>query len=312
MKTEDILILQQVKGFGPIFMRQNIDRSISIDVFDFVKKHKPEQVPFLEQYQNDAQRYMFEADKCNAKIISFLSPEYPSQLRSIPNAPAVIYAKGNIDLLKHVVAIIGTRHSSTLGNRIAERLGAYFSQQCSICNGLVEGIDEHVIKVAGKTVPNVVGVISGGIDYKNTCTAHHLKNIEAVIEAGGLIVSSFSPGQKENSYSGSIASKLQAQLSHGLILVQSSTTGGSKYTIEAFCKLSRPIGVIEYKKSSEYETEVFGANRLILEKGRLGLAEFIGGENVKQLNPSRIVSIQSVSEYESFIRYMFNEKKSLF
>lgn len=236
MRTEDILILQQVKGFGPVFLRQNIDRLISDDVFDFVKKHKPEQVPFLEQYKNDAKRYMFEADKNNAKIISFLSSEYPPQLKTIPNAPAVIYAKGNIDLLKRVVAIIGTRHSSLLGNRIAERLGAYFSQQCSLCNGLVEGIDEHVIKVDDKILPNVVGIISGGIDYENTCTAHHQKNIEAVIEAGGLIVSSFFPGQKENSYSGSIASNLQAQISHGLILVQSSVTGGSKYTMEAFSK----------------------------------------------------------------------------
>ena len=312
MRTEDILILQQVKGCGPVFLRQNIDRLIPNDVFDFVKKHKPEQVPFLEQYQNDAKRYMFEADKNNAKIISFLSSEYPSQLKTIPNAPAVIYAKGNTDLLKRVVAIIGTRHSSLLGNRIAERLGAYFSQQCSLCNGLVEGIDEHVIKVDDKILPNVVGIISGGIDYENTCTAHHQKNIEAVIEAGGLIVSSFFPGQKENSYSGSIASNLQAQISHGLILVQSSVTGGSKYTMEAFSKLPRPIGVIEYNKSSEYETEVFGANRMIIEKGKLGVSEFVGVKDIKKMKTSHILPIRSISDYETFVKYMFSDNQSLF
>lgn len=63
-------------------------------------------------------------------------------------------------------------------------------------------------------------------------------------------------------YSGSKASRIQAGLSHGLILVQSKIDGGSKYTLAKFAKLGRPIGVIHFPSSAEYQSESFGANRL--------------------------------------------------
>ena len=47
----------------------------------------------------------------------------------------------------------------------------------------------------------------------------------------------FFPKQKEDKYSGSKASRIQAGLSHGLILIQSSVSGGSKYTLEKYAKL---------------------------------------------------------------------------
>ena len=313
MKTLDLLVLQQVKGFGPVFIRQHAKSLLSNDILNVIEDYKPDQVQFYEQYYNKAMHYVAEADKHCAHVISFLSPNYPIQLQTIQNAPIVLYARGNMDLLsRRIVAIIGTRESSTLGNRIAERLGTYFSTYCSICNGLVEGIDEHAIKENGKVLPNVIGIISGGIDFENTCSSAHQRVISEVLDAGGLILSTFHPGEREKSFSGSIASSLQAQLSHGLILVQSSVTGGSKYTLESFCRLPRPIGVIEYKKSNEYESDVFGANRLILEKGKIGISEFTGIKDIKKIQTPSILPIRGSSDYEIFTKQMSNQNLSLF
>ena len=313
METIDLLVLQQVKGFGHVFIRQHMDNLSSNNIYDIIENHKPDQVQFYEQYYNKAKQYIAEVNKYQAIILNCQSIGYPFHLKEIQNAPVILYARGNIDLLSHrIVAIIGTRESSALGNRIAERLGSYFSKSCSICNGLVEGIDEHAIKENGKVLPNVIGIISGGIDFENTCSSAHQKVISEVLNAGGLILSTFHPGERENSFSGSIASNLQAQISHGLILVQSSVTGGSKYTVESFSRLPRPIGIIEYKNSNEYESDVFGANRLIIEKGKWGISEFTGITDIKKIHTPLILPIRGVSDYEIFIKRIFNPNLSLF
>ena len=254
-----------VKGIGPAFIKKNCHRLINDSSCDqIVKESKPEELDNLVSYAKTADEIMSDCKDNDIKVVSIIDAEYPSQLKEIGDPPSVLFIKGNLSLLNHVIAIIGTRHSSELGNKIAERVGSYFADYFSICNGLVEGIDEHSIYVGSKVLSNVVGIISGGLCYNETCSSHHIQVINDVLEAGGLIISEYYPRQKEDMYSGSKASRIQAGLSHALILVQSKVDGGSKYTLSKFAKLGRPIGVIHYPSSEEYESESFGANRLIV------------------------------------------------
>ena len=41
-------------------------------------------------------------------------------------------------------------------------------------------------------------------------------------------------------------------------------------------KIGRPLGVIHFPTSEEYNTDIFGANRLIIEKGVNGIAQMLG------------------------------------
>lgn len=301
MKTRDLLILLQIKGIGPAFIMKNRTRLSQMpDYTSLIPEFKPEETKFLSLYESKADRWIDYCRKEDVEIIDVFSPTYPHNLLKISDAPAVLFLRGNKSLLSKPIAIIGTRHSTSLGNRIAERLGEYFSKEYSICNGLVEGIDEHSVYVNGKMLPNVVGIISGGIDYKETCSKAHCKTIDDVLEAGGLIVSEFMPDKKEDSFSGSKASRIQAALSLGIILVQSSVDGGSKYTIKSFAKLHRPLGVICYPEAQEFQTDSFGANRLILEQREKGVAQFIGLKASTGIDISAIIPIKSSVDYSTF------------
>lgn len=299
MDARNILILSMVKGIGPAFIKRNYSRLLQgVSCEQLVHEVKAEELDVLGDYARAAEEII---TCCNANgiiPISIMDAGYPKQLMEIADPPSVLFVKGNVDLLKRVVAIIGTRKSSDLGNRIAERLGAYFSQHFSICNGLVEGIDEHVVYYNGKILPNVVGVISGGLCYSETCSAHHRSIIEDVLGAGGLIVSEYFPRQKEDKFSGSKASRIQAGLSKGLILVQSGIDGGSKYTISTFSKLNRTLGVIGFNGSSEYQKDdSFGANRLIISKGIQGIADFVGAKKLSSIYVKDIVCIKTKDDY---------------
>ena len=313
MDIKNILMLTMVKGIGPAFIKKNRHRLLHIDSCEeIVSEIKPAEMDNLSHYYTMADEIISDCKANNIKVISILDDNtYPSQLSEIGDPPSVLFLKGDDSLLKHVIAIIGTRHSSELGNRIAEKVGAYFSKQFAICNGLVEGIDEHSIYYNGHVAKNVVGIISGGLLYKKTCTSNHIRVIDDVINAGGLIISEFYPRQKEDKYSGSKASRIQAGLSHGLILIQSKIEGGSKYTLAKFAKLGRPIGIIHYPSSEEYNIQVFGANRLIIEKGKEGIAQMVGMKKASSVNVSGIIPLSSKVDYETLVS-LINNSVTLF
>ena len=302
MDIKNILILSMVKGIGPAFIKKNCHRLTNDSSCDqLVRESKPEELDNLVDYAKAADEIISDCETNDIKMVSIIDAEYPSQLKEIGDPPSILFLKGNQSLLNHVIAIIGTRHSSELGNKIAERIGNYFANYFSICNGLVEGIDEHSIYVEGKVLSNVAGIISGGLCYNETCSPHHIQVINDVLNAGGLIISEYYPRQKEDMYSGSKASRIQAGLSHGLILVQSKVDGGSKYTLSKFAKLGRPLGVIHYPTSAEYETESFGANRLIVGNGIEGLAHITGVKKSSSLSVGKIIPLSSKADYDIFL-----------
>ncbi|MBQ9216895.1 MAG: DNA-processing protein DprA [Muribaculaceae bacterium] len=299
MDLRDILILSKVKGIGPAFIKKNRHRlSQEQSCETIVSEYKPEEMENLSSYAAETDKTISDCNANNIKMVSILDEDYPLQLVEIADPPSVLFMRGDVSLLKQAIAIIGTRESTELGNRIAERVGVYFSERFSICNGLVEGIDEHAIYHNGHVAKNVVGVISGGLLYKETCTSNHIRVIDDVLNAGGLIVSEFHPRQKEDRFSGSKASRIQAALSHGLILIQSKIDGGSKYTLASFSKLGRPMGVIHYPSSSEYANDKsFSANRLIAEQGADGLAQIIGIKSKNSINMGPISLLSNKEDY---------------
>lgn len=312
MATKDILILTMVKGIGPATIKKNMQKLKSgIDAYDLIRELKPEELVNLSIYKDNAEKIISVCQKEGIEIIDITSVAYPSLLLEISNPPAVLYIKGNKKLTeKVIIAIVGTRHSTELGNRISERLGGYFSQHFAICNGLVEGIDEHSIYVNGKVVPNTIGIISGGLCYKLTCSQNHIRVIEDVLEAGGLVISEYPPFKKEDQYSGSVSSRIQAGLSSGIILVQSKINGGSKYTLDKFVKLGRVLGVIS-TTNPEYQDEIFEANRLIVKEKERGLAKFIGLKTGKTLNVKTIMSITGKDDYKKFESELITQSTQL-
>lgn len=301
MELKNIIILTQVKGIGPVFFKKNRSKLMySNDCVSFIKEINENALSEFSAYERFAESVLTDCNLLGIKPISCLSPEYPKLLLEISDPPAVVYIRGNEMLLNKVIAIIGTRHSTPLGNIIAERLGKHFSQEYAICNGLVEGIDEHSVYYNGKITSKAIGIISGGLNYTQTCSKAHAKVIDDVLNAGGLIISEFPPQQPEDKYSGSKASRIQAGLSQGLILVQSRIDGGSKYTLASFSKLSRVLGVVHFPSSEEYQSEEFEANRGIISNQKEGVAKFIGLKTIRNIKISSIIPIQGKADYDIF------------
>jgi DNA processing protein len=93
-------------------------------------------------------------------------PAYPQALMEIPDAPPVLWALGDISLLNRpAVGMVGARNASSLGVRMARRLGLGLSEAgFTVVSGLARGIDTAAHEAALEAEGRTVAVMAGGID----------------------------------------------------------------------------------------------------------------------------------------------------
>ena len=300
---KNIIALSLIKGIGAAFMKQNFDLLCSYKNNIEMLSGLSNKINSIDLAENIiyADNIINECKINKIRILTIVDDDYPQKLLEIKDPPSVIYLKGNYSLLSKVIAIIGTRKSTDLGNKIAAKLGTYFSQNWAICNGLVDGIDKNSVLINNEMVPNVIGILSGGLNYENTSSKITKELASKVLTNNGLLISEQEPNKKEDQFSGSKASRIQAGLSRGLILIQSSVSGGSKYTLKSFSELKRPIGVIAFEENLEYiNSDEFSANRLLIAKSKEGLLKMCDIKKAENLKTSEIIKIASLEDYTIF------------
>lgn len=188
-----------------------------------------------------------------------------------------------------------------------ERVQSFFgspiihSQGWGICNGLADGIDSFAIKEGENYYfTNVVGVVGCGLSESSfrSLPKQSVFNIENIITNNGLVISEMPPLKKQDTFSVIKSCRIQAGLGFGLILIQSSTTGGSRFTIKAAVESNKPIGVV-YPIKMDIERDDYGANKKIIENGIRGLNECIELKNNNNFN-SQIFTLKTKELYPEF------------
>ena len=123
MDIKNLLILTMVKGVGPAFLKRNrYQLSNAISCEDIIHEVNSEELDNLSHYCVVADEIIADCIANGIEMRSILDDTYPARLMEIGDPPSVLFMKGDESLLEYVIAIIGTRHSSELGNRIAERV----------------------------------------------------------------------------------------------------------------------------------------------------------------------------------------------
>ncbi|MBR3720309.1 MAG: DNA-protecting protein DprA, partial [Clostridia bacterium] len=130
-------------------------------------------------------------EKNNIKKINVYDEEYPEKLKSIYDKPLVLYAEGNIELLKEKsIAIVGSRECSKYGMNVSEKLSYNLAKE-NICiiSGLAKGIDRYAhigaLRAGGKTI----AVLGNGLD---TIYPYENKDLyELILKNNGLIITEY-------------------------------------------------------------------------------------------------------------------------
>lgn len=183
-------------------------------------------------------------DRKQIIAITFKSQNYPNSLKDIELKPLVLYAKGNLELLKtQTFAIVGSRKSLPLSISITKDYASTLSKHFTLVTGIAEGVDSEVIKSALSTTKNIISVIAGGFDNVYPSTN---KDLFERVCADGLALSEHPPTVAPRPYHFPIRNRIIAGLSKGVLVISASMKSGTLYTAEYAGEYARDLFAVPY------------------------------------------------------------------
>jgi len=86
---------------------------------------------------------MDRAQRAGARVLASDLEGYPESLLQLTDPPSVLYAIGNLDLLRApCIAIVGTRRATSYGERVTAEIAAALARAgATIVSGMARGID---------------------------------------------------------------------------------------------------------------------------------------------------------------------------
>jgi DNA processing protein len=190
------------------------------DVHDFIKNKEK----YFRISREEAISEIKKAEDLGIKIISFLCNEYPPLLKEIQDPPFVLYAKGNLSLLKRPgFAIIGARSALPESLRIAHDFARDISKfGFVVISGFAYGVDTAACK--GSMQYGTIQILGSGINVVYPQDNTRLYN--EVVNGSGLFLSEVPLDSPANPYNFPARNRLISGLSSGILLVQASRKNG--------------------------------------------------------------------------------------
>lgn len=162
-------------------------------------------------------------------IITLNDDEYPSELAQIASPPVILFAEGNIDLLRNKlkIAIVGTRHPTNYGIDNARDFADELTHHgITVVSGLAAGIDRYAHEGAlrRKSLASTIAVIGTGLDIVYPASN---RNVFQEVREHGLIISEFPLGTPPVNNNFPRRNRIIVGLSQSCLVIESAIDGGS-------------------------------------------------------------------------------------
>jgi len=220
---------------------------------------------FAQTGLKEAEKEMEAATHARCQLLAYDSRDYPPLLRQIPDAPLVLYVRGDVQVLsQHAVAIVGTRRPSAYGSQVAHRLAHDLAQrQLVIVSGLARGIDSAAHRGALEGKGKTVAVQGRGMD--EIYPSENRRFAEKIVESGAII-SEFPIGTGPTPENFPIRNRIISGLSLGVVVVEAAEYSGSLITARLALEQNREVFAVPGNITA---AQSFGPNHLIKQGAKL-------------------------------------------
>jgi DNA processing protein len=236
-----LLALHFIPGVGPHSIKQLISYCGSATEVFKRPKGKLQLIPGIgpvaaggianHKSHDLAERELHKADREDTQILFYIDKQYPERLKTIEDAPTILYFKGNCNLNhKKIVGIVGTRQATSYGRMVVEQIiEQLVPHEAMIISGLAYGIDIHAHRQALKQQLQTVAVMGSGIDV--VYPGNHFDVARKMMDRGGLITENCF-GTKPDAHNFPSRNRIIAGMCDALIVVEAAQTGGALITAE--------------------------------------------------------------------------------
>jgi DNA processing protein len=256
----DRLRLVRTPGIGPVTYRQLIARfgtpAAALAAVPDLARRGGGSPPRLFG-RDEAEREITAVEKAGAAYLALGQGLYPRLLAELEDAPPLVMAKGNLNLLdRTAVAIVGARNASAAACRFARGLAHDLGQNdLVVVSGLARGIDSAAHDGALET--GTIGVVAGGVDviYPPENEARQKGLYER-----GLVLAEMPPGTEPRARHFPYRNRIIAGISSGTVVIEAAPKSGSLITARLAAEAGREVMAVP---GSPLDPRAQGCNQLI-------------------------------------------------
>ena len=247
-------------GIGPVTYRQLIVRFVTpaaaLAAVPDLARRAGGKAPALSTVA-DAEREIAQVEKLGARWLVLGEGLYPRLLAELEDAPPLLIAKGDLNLLdRQAVAIVGARNASAAACRFARGLAHDLGQyDLLVVSGLARGIDSAAHD--GSLTTGTIGVIAGGIDI--FYPPENEERQRAMYDRG-LVIAEMPPGTEPRARHFPYRNRIIAGMSSGTVVVEAAPRSGSLITARLAAEAGREVMAVP---GSPLDPRAQGCNQLI-------------------------------------------------
>jgi DNA processing protein len=266
--------LKAVPGIGNVAFRRLLER---FDTPEAALKASPSSLagirgmtPATIEGVRNGEWQRFAEEECRrleageARLVTYLSCNYPKSLFEIPDPPPFLYARGELRSQEHAIAIVGSRRATPYGlmttGKLAEGLA---SNGVCVVSGMARGVDTAAHRGALRAGGRSIGVLGCGVD--KIYPPENRPLFEEMADKGCL-VSEFPLGTLPLAENFPRRNRIISGLSRGVLVVEVAEKSGSLITAQYALEQGRDVfavpGNISFATSR-------GCNRLIKQGAKL-------------------------------------------
>lgn len=164
-------------------------------------------------------------------ILTIDDATYPARLRALEEPPAVLFVRGDVGALSaaRAVAVVGTRRPTEAGRRIAARIADAIARTgACVVSGLAVGIDGAAHAATVSAGRPTVAVLGSG--HERLFPRAHAGLAEAIVEAGGALVSELPPEASPTKGTFPRRNRVISGLAEATVVVEAAGRSGALIT----------------------------------------------------------------------------------
>jgi DNA processing protein len=205
------------------------------------------------------------ARKHGVRIVTAGDPEFPENLNSFSDAPALLYVKGGFEPRdRKAVAVIGSRDPSPYGRNIAGNLALELGKAgLTVVSGMARGIDTSAHLGALAAPARTIAVLGCGVDIAYPLENYRLRDR---IAAQGAVISEYPLGTEPAPGLFPNRNRIITGLSLGVVAVEARTDSGVFSSVRWAADQGRDIFAVPGPVNSATSQ---GTNQLIKQGAKL-------------------------------------------
>jgi DNA processing protein len=220
----------------------------------------------------DAETEAVRLTRENVVVIPDDDPLYPPLLAEIPDAPPLLFVRGDPAALSlpHPLTVVGSRRLTAYGRAALRELVSPLARAGAlVLSGLAFGADAAAHALALDCGAPTVAVLASGVDRDCVGPRANFRLAEEIVRRGGCLVSEYPPGVHADKPRFPQRNRLLAGLARVVLVIEAAEKSGSLITGRLAMDFNRALLAVPGPITSPLSA---GTNRLIASGARPALA----------------------------------------